>query len=121
MTRVLIIEDDIHALSGLIELLTSEGYETYGARNFSDASQIIITQSLDIVISDYRLPDRDGNEICLLLKEYQPLVKLFLISALFDRHMFETARLNGVHEIISKPLIVDDLLNKLQRYAVECH
>jgi CheY-like chemotaxis protein len=117
LTHVLIIEDDSHSLSGLLEILRSEGYNVFGAENSHDAIHIMMTRTVDIVLCDYTLPDMNGLELCPLLSQYRPDVSIFLITAIYDRFIFEKARMIGVHEIISKPIVLDDLLEKIQRYA----
>ncbi|MBN2009792.1 response regulator [candidate division KSB1 bacterium] len=119
MTRVLVIEDDAHSLSGLIEILSTEGYEVYGALNSVEAKNIIISRSIDIVICDYCLPDTTGLEFCPILRDYQPSVKIFLITALYDRKIFDIARKNGIEEILSKPIVIDDLLQKIKHHSMQ--
>ncbi len=117
MTQILIVDDDAHSLSGMIELLQTEGYDVVGVNNSYDAEHIMITQKIDCILLDYRLPNISGLELCELLKRHQPNVTIFLITAMYDRNLFDLARSIGIHEIFTKPIVMNELFLKLKRYA----
>ena len=117
MKQVLIVEDDAHSLSGMIEILDSEGYESYGANSSKDAVHIMITRPVDIVLLDYCLPDMSGLDLCEVLRCHQPDVTIFLITAMYDRTLFCTPQASGIQEIFTKPIVMDELLDKIKYYA----
>ena len=55
--------------------------------------------------------------MCSELKILQPTLVLFFFTAYYDKHVFNTAKAVGIAEIFIKPIVVDDLLNKLLIYA----
>ena len=117
MNRLLIIEDDPHTLSGLLEILDDEGYDVQGVGKGQEALKIAETDMVDIVLCDYSLPDFDGIEVCTKLKKLQPGLIFLLVTAYYNKKVFGAAYKNGVTEVFTKPIIIDDLLNKLTVYA----
>lgn len=113
MKNLLIIEDDPNTLSGLLELLSDEGYQVHGVMHGNDAMQVVETEQVDMVLCDYSLPDINGLQVCLELKKMQPRLDLFLVTAFYNSKMFNIARKCGVAKIFTKPIVLDDLLETL--------
>ena len=60
--RLLVVEDD-HDLRYLLSVrLVSAGYIVYGAANGLDALEQMEKYSIDVVLTDYRMPKMDGFE-----------------------------------------------------------
>src|SRR5215217_1179690 len=61
---VLVIEDEILVLKYISALLAGFGYKSiFKARSASEASSILLRESISIIVSDVSLPDGDGREI----------------------------------------------------------
>ena len=54
MRRLLIVEDDLNTLSGLLDLLSDEGYQVQGVTNGKEALKVVLTGPVDMVLCDYR-------------------------------------------------------------------
>jgi DNA-binding NtrC family response regulator len=61
--KVLIVEDEIHARSGLTELVTSWGYRAHGAADGAEGLEQVIAWSPAIVVTDLKMPRMDGMEL----------------------------------------------------------
>jgi CheY-like chemotaxis protein len=64
--RVLIVEDNAALRLDLQELLDMEGYEVFTAADGRDAVKIVSAHHVQIVVSDYEMPNMNG----LMLLEY---------------------------------------------------
>lgn len=60
--RVLVVESDDHALTGLVQKLTRQGYSVSGASSGKHA--FAAQPDADFILLDLELPDLDGLEIC---------------------------------------------------------
>jgi CheY-like chemotaxis protein len=58
--RILIVEDDAENRTAMIHVLENAGYRTIEADSGEKGLHRIIRQSIDIVVSDLRLPQMDG-------------------------------------------------------------
>ena len=61
--KVLIVEDEIHARSGLTELVASWGYRARGAADGAEGLEQVVSWSPAIVITDLKMPRMDGMEL----------------------------------------------------------
>lgn len=65
---VLVVNDDVVALSAKSRLLNKHGYRVIEANTGADALTIAAAKQLDLVLLDVGLPDIDGFEVCKRLK-----------------------------------------------------
>jgi len=117
LRRLLIVEDDPNTLSGLLELLSDEGYQVQGVMHGSEALELAATEPVDMVICDYNLPDINGLQVCRELKRLQPRSILFLSTAFYNLKIFNAARECGIAKIFTKPVVLDDLFEILSIYS----
>ena len=61
--KVLIVEDEIHARSGLTEIVTSWGYRARGAADGVEGLEQLIAWSPAIIVTDLMMPRMDGMEL----------------------------------------------------------
>ena len=107
------MEDNPNTLSGLLELLSDEGYEVNGVMHGKEALAVAEKQSIDMVLCDYNLPDVDGIQLCQRLKELNPEAVLFLTTASDSTVLLDSANTCGVSKIFPKPIDLNDLFNTL--------
>lgn len=63
MSRILIVEDDVVLARALKNWLERERLQVTCAITASNARRIIVSEEVDIILSDLRLPDGDGIEL----------------------------------------------------------
>jgi len=113
LSRLLIVEDDLNALTGLRELLGEEGFFVRGVVNGRQAIEAAKQERFDIVLCDYSLPGMDGLQVCRELKRLQPHLALFLVTAYRNLEVLNAARLCGIEKVIAKPLVIAELFDTL--------
>ncbi|SIN68271.1 response regulator transcription factor [Chitinophaga niabensis] len=65
--KILLVDDDADVLEFLTEEL-EENYTIYTASNGKSALTTLLTESIDLVISDVMMPEMDGFELCRNIK-----------------------------------------------------
>ncbi|KAA3612181.1 MAG: response regulator [Calditrichaeota bacterium] len=110
MRKLLIVEDDLNSLNGLVELFVDEGYRVFGARNATTAMQTVSAYDIDIVLTDYCLPDFNGVELIGELKRKNPFLQCFLFTALLSNEVIQNSFRFGARRVFHKPLVLDELL-----------
>jgi two-component system response regulator HydG len=81
MHRILVIDDDTYMCKLLTNYLIKHAYQADAAFNGLEAIKKIDHQSYDLVISDYRLPDRDGFDILHHVKQQDPGIPVIIMTA----------------------------------------
>jgi CheY-like chemotaxis protein len=119
MKHLLLVEDNPSTLSGLMELLSDEGYQVNGVMHGTDALKIAATTPVDMVLCDYNLPDLNGLQVCQRLRKLKPEAVLFLTSASNLANLFDIARKSGIAKIFPKPIDLDDLFEALLGYTAK--
>ncbi len=92
MLRILLVEDNAdHANLTLRALRQGGDFEVEIARYGGEALRLARTKSFDIVILDYRLPDRSGLDILADLKKDAPDAEVLLMTAQGSEEVAERA------------------------------
>lgn len=73
----------------------------------------------DILISDIRMPEKDGLELCSLLRDALPGLRIILLTG-YDRTDYLHAALqNGVHDYLLKPASADKIISSVLKCKEE--
>jgi CheY-like chemotaxis protein len=102
---VLVVEDDVHVRSLLVELLREEGHEVYEAANGRLALEMLNRRPFDLIISDIKMPELDGRALYHELLRWHPeLLDRFVIVTGYNNDDTEFfLRETGVR-VLRKPL-----------------
>jgi two-component system KDP operon response regulator KdpE len=111
--RVLIVDDDPSLQKSLALLLTQRGYEVEGAMTAHNAIGAFSRRRPDLVVLDLGLPDRDGSEICLLMRQ-ESEVPVIVLSARAGEQGKVSALEQGVTDYITKPFSSDEFLGRVR-------
>lgn len=112
---VLICEDEAVIRNSLTELLASEGYVVSAAEKAAEAASLAMSHDFDVAICDVMLPDGDGLDLLKRLIRLNPRTSVLVITAYATVENAVQAFQAGAFDYLVKPVIFDDLLNKLQR------
>jgi two-component system alkaline phosphatase synthesis response regulator PhoP len=66
--KIALVEDDENLRFLVAERLQSEGYKVLEANNGDDAETMILEEQPDIVLLDWMLPGKQGEEVCTNLR-----------------------------------------------------
>lgn len=119
MARILIVEDDLNTLSGLIEIIKDEGYETVGVKSSRDAIKLLQNEQFDLMLTDLRLPDIDGLNLYEKTSFYNPEMKTIVMTAFSSVKDAVEAMKKGVYEYLTKPLNLDELFLTIKKALQE--
>jgi DNA-binding NtrC family response regulator len=112
---VLIVEDEPIIRTSLGEFLTDEGYEVVTAANVAAALQHARQRDFQVAVCDVQLPDGDGLALLRRLQQLNPSVSGLIITAYATVENAVEAFQSGAFDYLVKPVIFDDLANKLKR------
>ncbi len=80
MKRILLVDDDPNIQSMYSKLLKGEGYEVYQALDAEKATELLITQPIDLVLLDINMPRLDGVLMREVIEEYDKDIKIVVSS-----------------------------------------
>lgn len=115
MQTVLIVEDKDSLAQMLKETLEAEGYATSIARDGQNGIKMLKESHFDLVLSDLKLPGKDGIEVLRTSKTEHPLTPVIMMTAFGTVETAVAAMKEGASDFISKPFDTDHLLLLIRR------
>lgn len=102
--RILVIDDDQAHREGMALLLEDEDYQVDQADGAEAAMELIGKHSYDLIITDYKMQNIDGMELLKMINDYDPLLKVIMITGYSSiEHAVEAIHL-GALDYIAKPV-----------------
>lgn len=114
MTRILLIEDDIH-ISRLLKMeLEHEGYSVEELSSGLSALDQLEKANPHLVILDVMLPELDGFSVLEGLKEISPHTPVIMLTARTDLKDRVRGLKSGADDYITKPFEIEELLARIE-------
>lgn len=112
MQSILIVDDEQPIIDLLRDVLEEEGYTVVTARNGNEAMDVVQQQRIDLVLTDYMMPQMDGWHLSKHLRSNPRTAKIpvLIMSAI---QVPNDGTFNG---IIRKPFNLFDVLNDIGRH-----
>jgi two-component system response regulator (stage 0 sporulation protein F) len=107
--KVLIVDDQNGIRVLLMEVFSSEGYNTFQASNGKLALEIVRKESPDLVLLDMKIPGMDGLEILKHIKEIDSSIKVIMMTAYGELDMIKEATELGAITHFTKPFDIDEM------------
>lgn len=114
MTSILIVEDDITYGMMLKTWLAKKGFQVTSASSIARAQKQIESGTVDLILSDLRLPDKDGIDLLKWLGERGLQIPLIIMTGYADIQSAVQAMKLGACDYIAKPINPDELLQKME-------
>jgi PAS domain S-box-containing protein len=112
---LLLVEDEQAILDELQSILSIFYSNIYTARDGNEGLEVFNNQSIDIVITDIRMPHSDGLALSENIRNISPNTPVIILSAHNDTQYLVDAINKGVTHYLFKPIDVDLLLNHLKK------
>lgn len=117
MIKILVVDDEKIEREGLKYLLSQENgiSEICEASNGKQALQILRSQSIDLLLTDIKMPHMDGLELVRRAKEEDERLQVVIFSGYNDFSFAQEAIRYGVKDYVLKPVDPDDFHKVIQR------
>ena len=112
--HVLVVDDDPDLLRLLAMRLTASGYRVSTAASAATAAAQLATTRPDVVVSDVRLPDRDGLALFSDIRRQHPSLPVILLTAHGTIPDAVEAIGQGVFAYLTKPFDSQVLRDKIE-------
>ena len=125
---ILLVDDDPAILSALRRGIT-RGWAQWGAEarvhlctSPSTALGRLLTESVDIVIADYRMPEMEGIETIQALRRKCPTIPIIAISGggrVEPKNYLSLAEQIGANRTFAKPFRLDEILTAVRELTAK--
>lgn len=113
--RILIADDEQAQREMLAGFLRKRGYEVLHAGDGGKALEIVKQESVDLVLSDLRMPEMSGIELLKGVREINPLIEVIVLTAYGTIDSAVDAMQKGAFTFVSKPVDLASLEMHIQR------
>lgn len=115
---VLIVDDEPDILELMEEEFRYCGYQTVTAICGNDAIKILDSTPVDIVVSDYKMPNGNGMAVLSHVRKMERHPAFFFVSGQADVSTEDAVRA-GAKKFFSKPFDLDDLIKEIEQHLVD--
>jgi two-component system NtrC family response regulator len=106
---ILIVDDEEGVRDGLSELLKDEGYAVVCAEDGEEALNILRTTSIDLILTDMRMPGMSGIDLLKKVHEINDELGVIIITGYGEIESYIEAMSFGAMEYVSKPFKANEL------------
>lgn len=111
--HLLVAEDDKHIREGLVDALTSEGYEVTAVANGSAVLTAFREAAYQLVILDIMMPGRSGYDVCRDLRKINEQIPIMMLTAKSEEIDKVIGLELGADDYMTKPFGVRELLARV--------
>jgi two-component system, chemotaxis family, chemotaxis protein CheY len=104
--KALVVDDSTTARNHVMRMLNDMGLvQIQTAENGKEAIQILESQTVDIILTDYNMPEMDGCQLVEYIRNYsqQPYVPILMVTSEPNQARIASVQQAGVSAILDKP------------------
>lgn len=113
--KVLIVDDEIDICFLLDDMLRKKSLQSTYVNTLSDAKAILRKENPSIIFLDNHLPDGMGVEFIKSIKQYDPAIKVAIITAVDSSSERTMAYKYGADYFIAKPFSREIIYNVVEK------
>lgn len=119
--RILVVDDETIQRDIVKDILEDQGYEVLTSGSGQEALQRIVYTSVDVILTDLRMPGMDGVELLEQVKSIDPNIIVVMITAYGSVESAVDAMKKGAYHYLTKPLDKEQLTLIVQRAVQTKH
>lgn len=112
---LLVVDDEEAQLMALQSHLQEEGYDVYTAGTSGEAVNVYTNKIIDVVVTDFNLPEKDGLHLLEQIKSMNPEVPVIMVTAYGSIDSAVNAMKAGAYDYLTKPINIDEFLIVVKR------
>lgn len=101
----------------LAMLLSSLGVTVVTARNGLQALALYLSDTFDVVFTDYDMPQMRGDELARLIKATDPRQRIVMVTGSMEEVLDRGALPPFIDALVPKPCTLDQLVDALNQSA----
>ena len=113
--RVLIVDDERNMCELLEADLSTRGFDVTWRTSAAEALEVLAEAEFDVVLTDLKMPEIDGLELCGRIVANRPDVPVIVMTAFGSMETAIAAIRAGAYDFVTKPFEMDILALTLER------
>ncbi|MEA1079580.1 PP2C family protein-serine/threonine phosphatase [Marinobacter qingdaonensis] len=113
--RILVVDDSLAERSVVMSMLTKLEYEVFEACNGVQALKVMDEQPIDLILSDWRMPELNGLDLCVAVKKRGENAPYFIMVTGQNNPCDLVAGMDsGADDFITKPFVMEEMRVRLE-------
>ena len=118
--RILLVDDELNVLKSLKRVLVRSGYDVITASTGFEALEILAANQVEIIITDFRMPEMNGADLLRQVKSRWPDCVNLVLSGYADfKSVVELLNQGLVFRFLEKPWVDSELLENISEAQVK--
>ena len=113
MSKVLLVEDDVAFCTMLKTFLSKKEFTVDAVFTATEALDLVSNKKYDVVISDVRLPDKEGLEVLRAVNQKGDKTGVIMMTSYAEINMAVNAMKEGALDYIAKPFHPEVILKAI--------
>jgi DNA-binding response OmpR family regulator len=121
-SQILVIEDDFAVRELILQTLSKAGYDVLAAEDGIQGMNLFRERNPDLVITDIVMPQKEGLQTIIELRQEAPGVKVIAMSGggrYANVDYLKLARKFGARRTVTKPFMRDEMLTAVREVLAE--
>jgi len=119
MRKILVVDDEHEICDFVKNFFQERGFNVFTALSGEDALSIAKIEKPGLILLDIKMKGMDGIATLKHIKEIDKNTKVIMVTALEDQDKVDEACRLGACEYITKPLILDNLEQVVEKMLKE--
>ena len=115
--RILVVDDEPFVCDAIRMMLAFDGHQVETASSGKEALRLYQKGKYDVVLTAYAMPTMKGDELAAAIKSLSPEQPIVLVTAYAEMLKSDDNPLRGVDFIVSKPFLLENLREAIERTA----
>lgn len=111
--KVLIVEPEKELQNKIADALRDRGYQALGAESFEEADDALHFFKPDVVVMELILPDRNGVDLLVNIKQNQPGAKIIVFTDIKGSTIEKSVKKKGADLFLNKTDDIDENVRKI--------
>ncbi|MBF0300428.1 MAG: response regulator [Oligoflexia bacterium] len=120
-SSVLFIDDEEDILNVMKRLFKDEITHIHVANNANSALEILRENDIDVVVLDYKMPEKDGLTLLKEMKAIKERINFIMITAFGDKELVQNALREEIIDVIDKPFNINYVKKTVHNAIQKAH
>jgi DNA-binding NtrC family response regulator len=115
MKKILVVEDEPTLREGIVTAFGDRGWQVSAATDGADAISQLEGEIFDVVVTDYKMPEKDGMDVLRQCKKVNEGTAVLVMTAYGTVEMAVEAMKAGAYDYVLKPFPLEELELKVEK------
>ena len=113
----LVVDDEAVIRAGTMRALSRLGFACFPAADGKEASQLLSQSHYDVVVTDLRMPEKNGHTLAVELTSRNPRPIIVVLTGVAEPKLTEDLLLRGVDDVQFKPVQFEVFAERVRKLA----